>query len=1011
MKKTLFILILLATLSVASAKKIKVACVGNSITYGMLVPEREINAYPFQLQRMLGEGYETGNFGHSGTTLLTKGHRPYTEQEEYRQALEFNPDIVVMHLGVNDTDPRNWPNYSDSFVTDYIALIDSFKNVNPNARFILALLSPLSATHYRFETGTRDWRISIQDAIRNVAEATGAELIDFDRPLRDRQNLLIDGIHPGAEGQTLIAETVYGAITGDYGGLKLPEIWQSGMVVQRNRPLEVKGKADAGAKVHAKVSGHTVSTTADNRGDWTLLLPPLAAGGPYTITFSDSKKNIELKDVLAGEVWIASGQSNMEFTLSQDKTFDGKIVEDPMFRVFDMKPIARTNAVLWSDSVLAKMDRLEHYRPTEWGAPDKSFSAVAYHFARALRDSLDIPVGVICNAVGGSPAESWVDINTLEANMPDILVRHRTNDYLQPWVQQRAGENTGDKKGNVHRHPYDPTYLFSSGIRPLNGFPVAGVIWYQGESNAHNTELHERIFPLVAESWRKEFASPSMPFYFVQLSSLNRPSWPVFRNSQRLLSKKIPFSGMAVSSDVGDSLDVHPRYKRPVGERLARIALNKNYGYGNIEYSGPEIAAAIAKPGCVMLSLDHAEGLTTSDGKSPRVFEIAEVEGLYYPADAKIESNNIILTNMEVKKPRFVRYAWQPFTRSNVVNAAGIPMSTVKMEVDNSADYEMENGYERGVSAPFFGTLDGKAVIAGGCNFPCDDPLAKDAVKQNYKGIYAADPVSMEWQRIGSLPEPMAYGASATLNNGIVMLGTDRRAWILTSQGLNSLPEMPEAIDNAAATAIGRTVYIAGGNINGKPSKRVYALDLDNGKWTRLKDMPGNPRVQPAVAASDGKLYVWGGFAGAHDGKPATLQTDGLVYDPEKGKWNSVKAPLDNEGNEVTLSGGAAVTLPDGKILAAGGVNKDVFLNAIRQLPEGYLFNPIEWYRFNPNVLVFNPADGNWEVYASDSETARAGAALICIPGQGGNKAQATVLQYGGELKPRIRTASTLKIK
>lgn len=973
---------------------VKVACVGNSITYGYKLPDREVNAYPAQLQRMLGNGYVVGNFGHSGATLLNRGYNPYTKLPEYQAALDFAGDIVVIHLGVNDTDPRCWPNYNSDFIGDYVGLINSFKERNPQARILIALLSPLRASHHRFRTGTRDWRLQIQRAIKTVADITGAELIDFDAPLRDRQDLIFDGIHPDAEGATVLAETVRGAITGDYGGLHLPEIWQSGMIVQRNVPLTLRGRADAGRKITVELDGRKFRAVANNRGDWTVKTSPLVSGPKYTLTVTDGDSTIVLSNILAGEVWLASGQSNMEFPLSV------KPVEDSLLRVYDMKPIARTDNYEWPDSVKAETDVLRHYSRTTWGAPTPSFSAVAYHFARQLRDSLRVPVGIIGNAIGGSPTESWIDINSLEASVPEILINPLTNDYLQKWVQGRIRENLG-ADALSSRHPYEPSYLFAAAIRPLKGFPIAGTIWYQGESNAHNIELHEQLFPLLIDSWRREFENSNMPFYFVQLSSIDRPSWPEFRDSQRRMADAIPYVGMAVSSDVGDSLDVHPTRKAPVGERLARLALHRTYGYDDLADCGPTLASAISANGKMILTFAEAEGLTTADGSSPRTFEVAETEGVYYPAEAEIIDNKIILKNMNVKTPRYVRYAWQPFTRANVVNGAGLPASTFKAEADNASDFEIEPGYENGVSAAFFGRLGNLLVIAGGCNFP-NEPLGPKSVKKSYCGIYAAEPSEMQWKRIGTLPRAMAYGASAQTDLGPVWLAPDGCAWLLTDEGLKELPSMPEAVDNAAAAAIGRTVYVAGGNVDGKPSRNVYALDIEQGKWRKLKQMPGNPRVQPVMAAVDDCLYIWGGFAGS--GKDATLELDGVKFDTKTEKWTPLPAPTDVDGVPLATGGGVAAALPDGRIAVCGGVNKDVFLAALQNQAPDYLMHPIEWYRFNPNVIVYNPESGLWEVALTSPDAARAGAALI-------SDAQGALYLYGGELKPRIRTAEVLKLE
>lgn len=877
-------------------------------------------------------------------------------------------------------------------------------------RVILARLTPLRASHPRFATGTRDWRLKIQDAIEDVAKASGAELIDFDAPLRDRQFLLPDNVHPNVEGASILAETVRGAITGDYGGLQLPEILQSGMVLQRNRPLTFRGHADAGSTITLTLDKRSYHTVADNRGDWTITTAPLVSGPVYEMTVSDGKTTRHLTDILAGEVWLASGQSNMEFYLQNSVSGAEAVAQadDPMLRIYDMKEIARTDNRLWPDSIIDLMNRLEHYRPTKWQAvsPENAgrLSAVAYYFAKQLRDSLDVPVGIISNPVGGSPAESWIDVNTLEARMPGILVKPTSNDYLQKWVQKRIGQNLGERKNECH--PYLPAYLFASGIRPLNAFPIAGAIWYQGESNAHNPDLFSELFPMLVDSWRREFNQPSMPFYFVQLSSIDRPSWPEFRDIQRRLAEKIPNVGMAVSHDLGDSLDVHPRHKRPVGERLARLALRRTYGH-NIVDQGPVLMSAQSAPGTMTLTFDNADGLATSDGLAPRTFEIAETDGLFLPTTATIKDNTIILTNMTVKKPRFVRYAWQPFTRANVVNGQGLPASTFKAEADNASDYDIEPGFEKGVSAAFCGTVGGKLVVAGGANFPCDTPLASDAVKVLYKGIYAADPQSLRWQRAGSLPEPMAYGASAMTDNGPVFIGTGRKAWLLAPDfTLRELPEMPVAIDNAAAAAIGNTVFVCGGNVDGQPSTALYSLDIANpeAKWQKLKKMPGNPRVQPVMAASEGKLYVWGGFAGKHGGKDASLETSGLLYMPQTGKWTSLPAPVDARGVELSTAGGTASTLPDGRIAVTGGVNKDIFLAALQNQAVDYLMHPVDWYRFNPNIIIFDPSDNTWTVAAVTPDAARAGASVIVMPGS-------ELYIYGGELKPRIRTAETLKIQ
>lgn len=664
---------------------IRVACVGNSITYGTGIEDREHFSYPVQLQKMLGDKYVVGNFGKPGATLLRHGHRPYFEQNEFKEAMRFKGDIVVIHLGINDTDPRNWPNYRDEFVTDYLALIDSLRSVNHNARFIIARMTPIAHRHPRFISGTKLWHTEIQQAIETVAKVSGAELIDFHAPLYPYPNLLPDAIHPNAEGAGILARTVYGGITGDYGGLQMSEIYTDGMVLQREVPLDIHGKADAGRKVTVMFAGQKVQTVANNRGEWSVTLQPMKAARNQMLVVESDKTKKVFRDVAVGEVWLCSGQSNMAFTLQQAATAARDIpnVSDADLRFFDMKANWQTNDVAWPLSAIDSLNHLQYFAPTSWrGATPETagqFSAVAYYFGKMLRDSLQVTVGLVCNAVGGAPTEAWIDRNTLETRFPAVLNDWLHNDFIQQWVRERAAKNISNAGEAAARHPYEPCYLYESGMLPLLQYRVKGVVWYQGESNAHNMEAHERLFKLLVDSWRTNMKNEEMPFYFVQLSSLNRPSWPWFRDSQLRLMRQLPGVGMAVSSDVGDSLDVHPTHKLEVGERLARWALCKTYAR-KVVPSGPLFSRAWREGSTAVVEFDYADGLTTSDGNPLRCFEVAETDGLFYPAEAKISGGKVRLSSDKVRTPHFVRYAWQPFTRANMVNADGLPASTFRAE-------------------------------------------------------------------------------------------------------------------------------------------------------------------------------------------------------------------------------------------------------------------------------------------------------------------------------------------
>ena len=677
--------------------RIKVSCVGNSITYGMRLDDRERESYPAQLQALLGDRYEVGNFGKSGATLLRHGHRPYFDQEEFRQAMEFAGDIVVIHLGVNDTDPRNWPHYQDEFVEDYLALVDSLRSVNPKARFLIARMTPIGSTHSRFISGTKTWHGQIQEAIETVAEASGAELIDFYEPLYRYPWMFPDAVHPNAEGAGILAKTVYSGITGDYGGLQVSPMFSDHMVLPREKPFVIRGKADAGESVQVAVDGAVYQAVADNRGRWGVEVAPHPAGTGSVLRIETAKSSLVYRDVAFGDIWLCSGQSNMEFEVRQSS--DAAPRPDAGLRLYDMKCNWRTDNVAWPASALDSVNHLQYFAPTRWmpasDAAIARFSAVGYAFGQMLRDSLQVPIGLICNAVGGSTAESWVDRETLETRYPAFLRDWLHNDLIMEWARGRAEKNLSNRPSSVEgygivptRHPYEPCYNFEAGILPLDHYPITGVIWYQGESNAERVEVHEELFPLLVDSWRNYFSViPSeakeslLPFYYVQLSSLDRPSWPIFRDSQRRLLECRPGLGMAVTSDLGDLSDVHYRQKRPVGERLALQALEKHYGHA-VKADGPLAKEAARVGQDVFVDFYPQDALRSADGGPIVGFEVQDAaDGLFHPVAAEVSGGLVRLDCAALLAPKAVRYAWQPYTRANLVNAIGLPASTFRLPV------------------------------------------------------------------------------------------------------------------------------------------------------------------------------------------------------------------------------------------------------------------------------------------------------------------------------------------
>ncbi|WP_276496680.1 GDSL-type esterase/lipase family protein [Pontibacter litorisediminis] len=680
----LFISLVLAVpgFSQQAAGRLKVACMGNSVTYGYLLEDREHKAYPAQLQQLLGDRYEVANFGLSGATLLRKGHRPYTKTQQYQDALAFRPDIAVIHLGLNDTDPRNWPNYRDEFAADYYHLIDTLRAVNPEVRILISRLTPIFSGHPRFTSGTRDWFWQIQELIPVIAENRNVELIDLHTPLYRRPDLFPDQLHPTAEGAGIIAATVAGHLTGKYGGLQLAPVFSDHMVLQQKMPVPVQGIADAGQEVTVRFNGVEAKATAGPDGKWQAMLPAQKAGGPHQLQVSTAGKSISINDVLVGEVWLCSGQSNMAFPLRQAVHTAREMrqaQQSSSIRLLKMRPLAETYDVAWDSVTLKKVNKLQYFSGT-WQRSDsaaaKDFSAVAYYFGKQLQEQLGVPVGLIEVAVGGSGTESWISRYTLEHHPQLVHMLHtwRGSDFLMPWVRERTAKNLENATLATQRHPYQPAYNYEAGIAPLTAFPIKGVIWYQGESNAHNIELHEELFKTLVSDWRGAWGY-AFPFYYTQLSSINRPSWPHFRDSQRRLLAQVEHTGMAVTSDVGDPQDVHPRQKRQVGERLAAWALARTYGK-RVTYSGPLFKEVRFADGKAICTFEHGKGLRTSDGQALRGFEVAGSDRVFREAKAEARGDKVWVSSDEVPDPKYVRYAWQPYTEANLTNKAGLPAST-----------------------------------------------------------------------------------------------------------------------------------------------------------------------------------------------------------------------------------------------------------------------------------------------------------------------------------------------
>ena len=355
-----------------------------------------------------------------------------------------------------------------------------------------------------------------------------------------------------------------------------------------------------------------------------------------------------------------------------------------------------------------------------------------------------------------------------------------------------------------------------------------------------------------------------------------------------------------------------------------------------------------------------------------------------------------------------------------------------------------ESGFSLGVSACYAGIVNGQLILAGGCNFP-SIPASEGGKKRFYQGVYAAD-ASVDsvftWRKVGELPVSAAYGASITTPEGLICVGganengplTTVYRLILTTDNqsirIDTLPSLPFAMDNLGGAMVGNSLYVAGGNVAGKPSNVVLSLDLENleSGWQKQADFPGPARVQPVCAGqqqNEGEpiFYLWGGFAGTYDGRPASLSVDGYSYSPVTKQWLAVSTPVGKDSVEVSLGGGVGIAFADSLIVCTGGVNKDIFLSALQReermkqavaandqstvdslkaVAKEYMLWPSEDYRFNDRLLIYNTHLNTWNEVIRCPEFARAGAALV--------RWENTLFVINGELKPGIRTPEITKI-
>lgn len=668
---------------------IKIACIGDSVTYGLGIENREKNCFPSQLQELLGTNYEVGNFGHSGATILKKGHKPYWDKPEFKKSQEFAPNIVIIHLGLNDQGNNNWPLHKDNFISNYLEMIAVYKNLPTKPEIMICKMSPTFSGHHWFEEGMRESFKEIQTKILEIGKKASVEIIDLHEPLYRFPELFPDNLHPTKEGATIIAQKVYGGITGHYGDLKLPILYGENMVLQRNEPIVFQGTANFNEIVTIQFNNQIKSSKTNFNGHWEIEYQPMVAGGPHTLKFYSPNKSIVITQVYIGEVWLASGQSNMDFKV-QDMESAVTVLKDSLSAnifLFSMDGKALSGQK-FNEKELKNSNACDYFESSGWttsvGENLENFSAVAYSFAYNIQKKLNVPVGIICNAIGGSPTQSWISRESMEQKHQtiDLLNDTHLNPMLDTWVAERIVLNMEDSKDSKikARHPYQPTFLFDAGMLPIKDFNIKGVIWYQGESNTEQIGLHSKLFKMLVNDWRTHLKNQELPFYYVQLSSINRPNWGAFRDSQRALLE-IPNTGMAVSIDVGNETDVHPKKKWIVGKRLSKIALHHNYGF-DIGYSGPLLDFVNVNANKLEIHFEFGEGLKTTDNGSVKDIFIAGADKIFVPAKAKINNNKIEVWSAEIKNPRYVKYGYTPYSNGNLVNKYGLPASTFSNNIE-----------------------------------------------------------------------------------------------------------------------------------------------------------------------------------------------------------------------------------------------------------------------------------------------------------------------------------------
>jgi sialate O-acetylesterase len=472
----------------------------------------------------------------------------------------------------------------------------------------------------------------------------------------------------------------------------MPSVFSDHMVLQRGRPVPVWGRAPAGQAVSVQLAGETVETAADVAGRWRVELPAMPAAGPRQMLVECGGESMHFSDVLVGDVWVCSGQSNMGFVLQNADDGEQEVAEAdwPEMRLLGVPQVTAETPQEDFEG------RWEVCRPQT----ARDFSAVAYFFGRSLHRELGVPIGLIDTSWGGTPAESWVPRPALQGdpNLESVLMRWDAvlarypasraeyealrKEYEQARERSRQQglpepQPPAEPMGRGHQNA--PGTLYNAMVAPLVPYGIRGATWYQGESNAGRAYEYRYLLQRLIRSWRERWKQGDFPFLVVQLANFKRlaeeprvSSWAELREAQAM-ALDLPNTGLAVTIDIGEADDIHPTNKQDVGKRLALCALHGEYGRDDIDWTGPVLESMGIGGETVRVKFAHAEGLHTADGGPVRGFALAGADREWHWADGQIKGDTVVLSADPVTAPVAVRYAWADNPPCNLENAAGLP--------------------------------------------------------------------------------------------------------------------------------------------------------------------------------------------------------------------------------------------------------------------------------------------------------------------------------------------------